>query len=100
MKPTFHEYYEEYWDRDRPAPLRDPLAPKRLALLLRCVGNDHKRVLDVGSGHGALVGELSSRGFDSLGIEISDSPSSSQGIATPQLASSSTPRRISRGLSI
>lgn len=65
-------YYEEYWNRPDPPPVGDPLAPRRLEILLgllRSVGA--RRVLDAGSGTGDLVAALSAEGFDAVGMEVS-----------------------------
>ena len=65
-------HYEEYWARDEPPPLGDPLTPRRLELLrplLRAAGA--RRVLDAGAGAGDVVGALAADGFDVVGLDIS-----------------------------
>jgi hypothetical protein len=44
---SLHEYYEEYWDRDQPTPLKDPLTRTRIALLREELGKNDHRILDV-----------------------------------------------------
>lgn len=64
-------YYEEYWAREQPPPLDDPLAPKRRALLrtlAREVGATS--ALDVGCGHGELVGVLAAEGIAAVGMDV------------------------------
>jgi 2-polyprenyl-6-hydroxyphenyl methylase/3-demethylubiquinone-9 3-methyltransferase len=68
---SLHEYYEEYWDRDDPTPLKDPFTPTRIALLRKALGQEDHRILDVGCGSGALVGELGHEGFETIGFDIS-----------------------------
>jgi 2-polyprenyl-3-methyl-5-hydroxy-6-metoxy-1,4-benzoquinol methylase len=66
-------HYEEYWARDEPPPLGDPLTPRRLELLrplLRAAGA--RRVLDAGAGAGDVVGSLAANGFDVVGLDISE----------------------------
>jgi 2-polyprenyl-3-methyl-5-hydroxy-6-metoxy-1,4-benzoquinol methylase len=66
-------HYEEYWSRDEPPPLADPLTPRRLELLrplLRAAGV--RRVLDAGAGAGDVVGALAADGLDVLGLDISE----------------------------
>lgn len=68
---SVREYYEEYWKRDAPAPLRDPLTPKRMALLREHLETRDRRVLDVGCGPGTLVGDLARAGHDAIGFDVS-----------------------------
>jgi 2-polyprenyl-3-methyl-5-hydroxy-6-metoxy-1,4-benzoquinol methylase len=68
---TLQEYYEEYWDRDEPTPLTDPLTPTRIALLRKELGPEDRRILDAGCGPGTLVGELGSQGLETIGLDIS-----------------------------
>jgi 2-polyprenyl-3-methyl-5-hydroxy-6-metoxy-1,4-benzoquinol methylase len=68
---TLQDYYEEYWARDELTPLADPLTPTRIALLRMQLGQQDRRILDVGCGSGTLVGELGSHGFDAIGLDIS-----------------------------
>jgi 2-polyprenyl-3-methyl-5-hydroxy-6-metoxy-1,4-benzoquinol methylase len=68
---SLHEYYEEYWARDDPAPLRDPLTSTRIALLREQLGSEDRRILDAGCGSGMLVGELGLEGFETTGLDIS-----------------------------
>lgn len=66
------EYYEEYWRRERPSPLTDPLVAPRLELLraeLRAAGA--RRVLDAGCGAGDTVAGLAADGYDVSGFDIS-----------------------------
>jgi len=66
-------HYEEYWGRDEPPPLGDPLTPRRLELvrpLLRSAGA--RRVLDAGAGAGDVVGALAADGLDVAGLDISE----------------------------
>ena len=65
-------YYEEYWSRPDPPPVGDPLAPRRLEIvlgLLRAAGA--RRVLDVGAGTGDLVAALTAEGLEAVGMELS-----------------------------
>jgi SAM-dependent methyltransferase len=68
---TLNDYYDEYWNRDSPAPLADPLAERRLRSLRDHITDEVTRVLEVGSGSGDLVAELQQEGFDALGMDIS-----------------------------
>jgi 2-polyprenyl-3-methyl-5-hydroxy-6-metoxy-1,4-benzoquinol methylase len=63
-------YYDEYWQRDAPPPLADPLAPGRLRLL-REVLPPGGRVLDAGCGAGDLVAELARDGHTASGMDVS-----------------------------
>jgi 2-polyprenyl-3-methyl-5-hydroxy-6-metoxy-1,4-benzoquinol methylase len=68
-------YYEAYWNRDAPPPLADPLAATRLRILwslIQATGPGTGALVDCGSGHGELVGELERRNFAVVGIEISE----------------------------
>jgi SAM-dependent methyltransferase len=68
-------YYERYWSRDAPPPIADPLAATRLKILwslINATRSGSLLLLDCGSGHGSLVGELRNRGIDAVGIEISE----------------------------
>jgi 2-polyprenyl-3-methyl-5-hydroxy-6-metoxy-1,4-benzoquinol methylase len=67
---TLHEYYEEYWSRDEPSPISDPLADARLALLMSHLSDEHSVVVDAGSGDGKLVRGLAERGFSATGFDI------------------------------
>jgi 2-polyprenyl-3-methyl-5-hydroxy-6-metoxy-1,4-benzoquinol methylase len=68
---SLREYYEEYWSRDDPSPLKDPLAPTRIALLRKELGRADRRILDAGCGPGTLVGEFGRDGFETIGFDIS-----------------------------
>jgi 2-polyprenyl-3-methyl-5-hydroxy-6-metoxy-1,4-benzoquinol methylase len=68
---SLHEYYEEYWDRDDPTPLKDPLTPTRMTLLRQQLGSDDHRILDAGCGSGTVVGELGNEGLETIGLDIS-----------------------------
>jgi 2-polyprenyl-3-methyl-5-hydroxy-6-metoxy-1,4-benzoquinol methylase len=66
------EYYEEYWARDSPSSLSDPLRPTRLGILRhRLAGTSAKRVLDVGCGAGTVVAALAQDGYEATGVDIS-----------------------------
>jgi 2-polyprenyl-3-methyl-5-hydroxy-6-metoxy-1,4-benzoquinol methylase len=66
------DYYEEYWAREAPSPLSDPLAPTRLHLLREeLTRTSANRVVDVGCGGGALVAALAMDGLDVSGMDIS-----------------------------
>lgn len=69
------DYYDAYWSENAPPPLADPLARTRLDILwsfIQATRSGDCSLLDCGSGHGSLVGELSARGVDALGLEISE----------------------------
>jgi 2-polyprenyl-3-methyl-5-hydroxy-6-metoxy-1,4-benzoquinol methylase len=69
---TLQEYYEEYWGRETPSPLDDPLRPTRLRLLREELARTSaRRVLDVGCGAGDLVATLAADGIDASGFDIS-----------------------------
>jgi 2-polyprenyl-3-methyl-5-hydroxy-6-metoxy-1,4-benzoquinol methylase len=68
---SLHEYYEDYWARDDPSPLGDPLTTTRIALLREHLGNGECRIVDVGCGSGTVVGELGREGHDTIGFDIS-----------------------------
>ena len=68
---SVHRYYQEYWSREEGSLLADPLSSTRLALLRAELGRDDRRVLDVGTGPGTVVGELSSIGYTAIGFDIS-----------------------------
>jgi 2-polyprenyl-3-methyl-5-hydroxy-6-metoxy-1,4-benzoquinol methylase len=64
-------YYDEYWSRPDPPPVGDPLAPRRLEIVLALLRAARaRRVLDAGSGAGELVGALAAEGFEVLGMEV------------------------------
>lgn len=66
-------YYDEYWRREQPSPLGDPLRPTRIDLAHRELTKSGARtVLDAGCGAGEVVGELRRRGFEVDGMEVSD----------------------------
>lgn len=71
---TAKDLYEEYWRRESPPPLADPLAPTRRRILWSLTGDDGagRRLLDCGSGDGGLVGEAAARGFEAVGLEIAE----------------------------
>lgn len=69
------QYYEEYWNRARPAPPGDPLAPERSRILWTLVdqaGLRPARLLEVGCGEGHVVAQATRRGIDSVGIDVAD----------------------------
>jgi SAM-dependent methyltransferase len=68
---SLHEYYEEYWEREAPSPVSDPLASTRLSLLNGRLEEAPQVILDAGCGHGALVNELRSGGHEATGFDIS-----------------------------
>jgi 2-polyprenyl-3-methyl-5-hydroxy-6-metoxy-1,4-benzoquinol methylase len=68
---SVREYYEAYWKSEAPPPLADPLSSRRLLLLRAALSADDRRILDVGSGSGWLVGELAGDGAEATGIDIS-----------------------------
>lgn len=66
------DYYDEYWSREAPPPLHDPLAPARARLLgQRLAAPGTRRVLEVGCGTGDLVGALAKDGYEATGLEVS-----------------------------
>jgi 2-polyprenyl-3-methyl-5-hydroxy-6-metoxy-1,4-benzoquinol methylase len=68
---NLEEYYEEYWKREDPTPLKDAFTPTRIALLRKLLGKDDHRILDAGCGSGTLVGQLGHHGFETIGFDIS-----------------------------
>jgi 2-polyprenyl-3-methyl-5-hydroxy-6-metoxy-1,4-benzoquinol methylase len=66
-----HSYYEEYWHRGDPTPLKDPLTSTRVALLRKHLPKGDHRILDAGCGSGRLVTELAREGFEAIGFDIS-----------------------------
>jgi 2-polyprenyl-3-methyl-5-hydroxy-6-metoxy-1,4-benzoquinol methylase len=69
---TARAYYDEYWSREAPPPLADPLSPTRARLLGRALAEaGARRVLDVGAGAGDLVAALGADGFDAVGMDVS-----------------------------
>lgn len=67
------EYYEDYWNRPEPPPLADPLAPRRLELVRKLLGEAGARhVLDAGAGAGDLVAALAAEGYETVGLEVSE----------------------------
>jgi 2-polyprenyl-3-methyl-5-hydroxy-6-metoxy-1,4-benzoquinol methylase len=68
-------YYEDYWSRDAPPPIADPLAATRFRILwslIQATGSGTGALVDCGSGHGELVAELEQRSLAAVGIEISE----------------------------
>jgi len=65
-------HYEDYWLREEASVVCDPLTPKRMALLRAELRASDRRILDVGSGPGTLVGELTDAGYEAIGFDISD----------------------------
>jgi 2-polyprenyl-3-methyl-5-hydroxy-6-metoxy-1,4-benzoquinol methylase len=69
---SMKDYYDGYWRQPVPAPVADPLAPRRLELLReRLSAAAGRKVLDAGSGHGDLVAQLGGDGFEAVGLELS-----------------------------
>jgi 2-polyprenyl-3-methyl-5-hydroxy-6-metoxy-1,4-benzoquinol methylase len=68
---SMHSYYEEYWHRTDPSPLKDPLTSTRIALLRKQLGKGDHRILDAGCGAGTVVGELARIGYEATGFDIS-----------------------------
>ena len=69
------DFYEDYWHEAEPQPLADPLSPARQRMLwdrLEAARLHGGAFLDCGSGHGDLVAEAASRGFNATGLEISE----------------------------
>jgi 2-polyprenyl-6-hydroxyphenyl methylase/3-demethylubiquinone-9 3-methyltransferase len=65
-------YYDEYWSRDAPPPLADPLSGTRARLLGRALAEARAQsVLDAGAGAGDLVAALRADGRDAVGMDIS-----------------------------
>lgn len=72
---SVERYYDEYWRREQPSPLTDPLRPTRIELAHRELTLSGARtVLDAGCGAGEVVSELRRRGFEVDGMEVSDVP--------------------------
>jgi 2-polyprenyl-3-methyl-5-hydroxy-6-metoxy-1,4-benzoquinol methylase len=69
---SLQEFYDEYWARDAPSPLSDPLTSTRLRLLKKALaGTPATRFLDAGCGTGTVVAALAADGLDVSGIDIS-----------------------------
>jgi 2-polyprenyl-3-methyl-5-hydroxy-6-metoxy-1,4-benzoquinol methylase len=81
------DYYEEYWRRDEPSPLRDPLAATRLRLLEDVIAAEGlQRALDVGCGSGGLVAALRARGLDAVGMDVAGAALERAGAEHPELS--------------
>jgi len=66
-------YYEEYWARDRPPPVGDPLAPVRLAKLVQLAGPlPGARVVESGCGLGSTAAALAAAGAEVVAIDVSE----------------------------
>jgi 2-polyprenyl-3-methyl-5-hydroxy-6-metoxy-1,4-benzoquinol methylase len=65
-------YYEEYWLREEESVVGDPLTPRRIELLRAELRPDVRKILDVGSGPGTLVGQLADAGYEATGFDISE----------------------------
>jgi 2-polyprenyl-3-methyl-5-hydroxy-6-metoxy-1,4-benzoquinol methylase len=68
-------YYEEYWQREHLPTEGDPLASTRAALVwkqLEAAGVTSGALVDAGSGEGTFVADATARGFDAIGIELSE----------------------------
>jgi len=69
-------FYEDYWDRDKAAPEKDPTTHQRAHLLLsslrKQLGGNTISVLDAGCGHGYFSNLLGEKGYRPVGIDISD----------------------------
>ena len=84
---SLKEYYEEYWRRDNPSPLDDPLASTRVRLLEESLAaEDVHRALDVGCGAGELVAALGARGIDATGMDVAGAALELAATAHPDLA--------------
>jgi SAM-dependent methyltransferase len=70
MSDDVGAYYDDYW-RERPSPLSDPLALRRLSLLRELLPGAPGRVLDVGAGAGDVVAALAADGYDATGFDVS-----------------------------
>jgi 2-polyprenyl-3-methyl-5-hydroxy-6-metoxy-1,4-benzoquinol methylase len=67
-------YDDEYFSHDELASclqFRTPVFDQCLARLLRLVGVNHRKILDVGCGTGEFVAHAISKGWDATGIESS-----------------------------
>ena len=78
-------YYDEYWSRDPPPPVDDPLAPRRLALLRSLLPDAPARVLDVGCGRGDVVYSRRRDGHDASGMDVSERAVAAAAAADPDV---------------
>lgn len=66
-------FYEGYWSSGKPPPVDDPLTLPRWKILWLLLGQGTgARLLDCGCGEGNLVAEAQARGFEAVGMEISE----------------------------
>jgi len=74
--PGHKAFYENYWNRDKAAPEKDPTTNQRARLLFRTLKRQMLEsplsVLDAGCGNGYLTNLLSEKGYHIVGIDLSD----------------------------
>jgi 2-polyprenyl-6-hydroxyphenyl methylase/3-demethylubiquinone-9 3-methyltransferase len=70
------EFYEEYWGNDKVAPEKDPTTTQRNHLLINSLRKQKSRkdisILDAGCGNGYFAYFLESKGYRTIGIDISN----------------------------